>query len=502
MSIFFIIFYNIFIFYPNLILLLRCYNLWKYAYTILADQSKGLILVLKHPLEQQFSSTLHQCNECIQKDHLNNLERATLCTTKKFQNQILLFKINHFTTSTTSQYFTYVFNALASLNTTIGIILERHKSTLNFYLGLSIDPPNTTSCEIFAQGFASTFLNSKITAYNAEESKTLLNNLFCLEHISSITSTIVIPDNTNADADSTLQKFSSLFPSENYVALFLASPTDCNENKNNLNTFLDLFDSLSQFQQSNFSCGNIVAHNKSCTLTATQSSSSSNSCTNTNSSSTGSSAANYTNISPSTTVPLGNSTRVVNMSATFNEAIGSNQGTSQSQAKGNTEGCSNGKSEANMNATNLSDSSSISFCRQNKLITTDLSIVSNFITRLTDNTNNAMFCFNAFFFAPLASTTIRAGYTYAGLAKDTSFYLEPTFVSTWPSTHCNFRSLLKELRHFQIPKFKLPRGSKSFKACTTITSSELLNTFYFPTKTVPAKSTHSTNSKTSASSTP
>lgn len=436
--------------------------------------------MLKHPLEQQFSSTLHQYNNYVQKDYLNNLDCATLCANKKSQNQILLFKITDFTSSTTAHYFTYVFNALASLNTTVGIILEHKKKNLNFYLGLSIDSSNTMASEIFTQGFLSTFPNSNIKAYDCDESKALLNDIFSPEHISAITSTIVIPNNAETPTTPILQNFSSLFPAENYVALLLATPT-CNcQIEDTLNTFLDLFNSLSQFQQTTLNCGNSVAHNSSCTLTTNESSSSSNSCTNTNSSSTGSSAANYTNISPSTTVPLGNSTRVVNVSATFNEAIGANQGTSHSEAKCNTEGCSNGKSEANLNATNLSDTSSISFCKQNKLVIDAIALINNLITRLTNNSNNAMFYFNAFFLAPLAATTIRAGYTYAGLAKDTTLNLEPSFITTWCATHCNFRSLLKELKHFQIPQFKLPHGTKCFKACTTITSQELVNTFYFP----------------------
>lgn len=454
--------------------------------------------MLKHPLEQQFSSTLHQYNSCVQKDYLNNLDCATLCANKKTQNQIFLFKITDFASSTTAHYFTYVFNSLASLNTTIGIILERNKKNLNFYLGLSVDSSNTISSEIFTQGFLSTFPNSKITTYNCDESKALLNNLFSLEHISAITSTIVIPNNTYTDANAILQNFSSLFPSENYITLLLATPASNNETKNNLDTFINLFDSLSQFQQTTLNCGNSVAHNSSCTLTTNKSSSSSNSCTNTNSSSTGSSSANYTNISPSTTVPLGNSTRVINMSATFNEAIGANQSASHSEAKCNIEGCSNGKSEANLNATNLSDTSSISFCKQNKLVIDAISLVNNLITRLTNNSNNAMFCFNAFFLAPLAATSIRAGYTYAGLAKDTTLSLEPSFITTWYANHCDFRPLLKEIKHFQIPQFRPPHGTKCFKTCTTITSQELVNTFYFPTM----PSTVTTPSKTSTSSSP
>lgn len=189
------------------------------------------------------------------------------------------------------------------------------------------------------------------------------------------------------------------------------------------------------------------------------------------------------------------------MSATLNEAIGANQNSSHSKANADNKSCSNGQSEANMAATNLSDSSSISFCKQNKLVIDAIALVNNLITRLTNNNGSPMFYFNAFFLTPLASTSIRAGFTYAGLAKDSSLNLEPSFITTWHTNHCNFRPLLKELKNFQIPEFKLPHSTKHFKACTTITSQELVNTFYFPTtdsKIIPSTSTPSKSSPSSS----
>lgn len=439
--------------------------------------------MLKHPFEHQLSSALKQYNYLVQKDYLNNLNCATLYHCNDEQAHILLFKINKFSASTTSNFFTYVFNALASLKATIGLILENNNGTLNFYVGLNVTDSATISSEIFVQGFLATFPDSEIESFSQVDSKNLLADLFAPDHFSAITSTIVIPNNTDSTVSPILQHLTSLLTAEDYVALFLAEPMCPCENEDLLDTLISLFNTLSQFQQANLNCFKGVAHNKSCTLATNQSSSCSNACTNTDNCSHGTSKSSYTNISPSTTVPLGDSSRTVNIGTTFNHANGANEGTSHATAKCNTNSCSEGNSESKMNATNLTDNTTIIYSKQNKIAMDALARLTTLITRLTTNSNNPLFAFNAFFLAPLTSTSIRAGYTYAGLAKDTTLNLEPAFVTTWPSDNCTFLPLLNTLRHLQIPQFNLPHFTKRFNACTSITSAELLNTFYFPSKT-------------------
>lgn len=436
--------------------------------------------MLKHPFEHQLSSALKQYNYFVQKDYLNNLNCATLCHCTDEQDSILLFKINKFSASTTSNFFTYVFNALATLTTTIGFILENTNGTLNFYVGLDVADSTTISSEIFVQGFLATFPDSEITSFSQQDSKNLLSDLLDPDNFSAITSTIVIPNNTDSTISPILQHLTALLTSENYVALFLANPMGLCENEDLLDTLTCLFNTLSQFQQANLNCFKGVAHNKSCTLATNQSSSCSKSCTNTDNCSHGSSAAAYTNISPSTSVPLGDSCRTVNISTTFNHAASTNQGTSHATANCNTIGCSEGNSESKMDATNLTDNTTIIYSKQNKIAMDALARLTALIARLTANSNNPLFSFSAFFLAPLTSTSIRAGYTYAGLAKDPTLNLEPAFVTTWSSNHAIYLPLLNNLKHFHIPHFNLPCLSKSFKACTPITSTELLNTFYKP----------------------
>ena len=403
--------------------------------------------MLKHPFEHQLSSALKQYNYFVQKDYLNNLNCATLCHCTDEQDSILLFKINKFSASTTSNFFTYVFNALATLTTTIGFILENTNGTLNFYVGLDVADSTTISSEIFVQGFLATFPDSEITSFSQQDSKNLLSDLLDPDNFSAITSTIVIPNNTDSTISPILQHLTALLTSENYVALFLANPMGLCENEDLLDTLTCLFNTLSQFQ-----------HN----------------CSH------GSSAAAYTNISPSTSVPLGDSCRTVNISTTFNHAASTNQGTSHATANCNTNGCSEGNSESKMDATNLTDNTTIIYSKQNKIAMDALARLTALIARLTANSNNPLFSFSAFFLAPLTSTSIRAGYTYAGLAKDPTLNLEPAFVTTWSSNHAIYLPLLNNLKHFHIPHFNLPCLSKSFKACTPITSTELLNTFYKP----------------------
>lgn len=434
--------------------------------------------MLKHPFSEDLYAALKQFDFLVNKEYLSQLNCATISPHADSKECILLFKVKTFTTAAAYSFFTYVFNALASLETTIGFILNRYGKTLDFYIGLRIQSSPPVSSEILMQGFVNTFSASELSPLNQADSKALLLKLFSPNASAALTSTIVIPN--NAAHTSLLEKFSSLFTQEDYTALFLAAPIKPCEIQEHIDDLIDLFNTLSQFTQANCSLCKTLANNKSCTLTENHTKTCGTSCTQTNNSSQGSSVAHYTNISPSTTVPLGESKRVVNMSMTLNHADGCNQSGGSSTAKGETHSCAHGDSEANLRATNVGTNKTLVYTKQNKAVADAISELTNLIARFSNTSTDAFFCFSAFFLAPLMSTTIRAGYTYAGLASDSSSNLEPLFINTWPNCSPIYSALITELQHFHLPSFHLPCDHQSFKACTTITSTELLNTFYFP----------------------
>lgn len=434
--------------------------------------------MLKHPFSEDLQIALEQFDYLVNKDYLLQLNDAAVSPSADSKDCILLFKVKTFKAATTYSFFAYVFNALASLETTIGFILNRHKEKLNFYIGLRIHSSPPVSREILMEGFANTFPSSELSPLDQTDCEALLLKLFSPNSSACLTSAVVIPD--TAANTPLLETFSSLFTKEDYTALFLAAPAKPYEIQECINDCIDLFNTLSQFTQANYSLFKGIANNKSCTLTENHTKTCGDSCTKTNNSSQGCSVAHYTNISPSTTVPLGASNRVINMSMTLNHADGSNQSGGNSTAKGETHSCAHGDSEANLRATNVANNKTLIYTQQNKAVADAISELTKLIARLGGAGTDAFFRFSAFFLAPLMSTTIRAGYTYAGLASDSSLNLEPIFINTWPNCDPAYSALLTELQHFHIPCFSLSPDCHHFKACTTITSTELLNTFYFP----------------------
>lgn len=435
--------------------------------------------MLKHPFEEELYTALKEFDFLVNKDYLNQLNCHILMPCASCKDCILLFKVNSLTATTTSLFFTYVFNALASLGTTIGFILNRCHGTLNFYISLRVHSAPAISREILMQGFTATFSPSQLVPLDQSTTEALLCNLFSPSTSCALTSAIVIPNNTTAANTPILEKFSALFPCENFTALFLATPIKPCKIQESIVQLVDLFNVLSQFNQANHSISKGLARNSSCTLTKNHTKTCGDSRTHTNNSGNGSSTACYTNVTPSTVVPLGNSSRSVNLSMTLNHATGTNSSDAHSIANGQNNSHAHGGSKSNMDATNLTDNNTFAYSKQNKAVADALAELTTLITRFSSASNDAFFCFNAFFLAPLISTTIRAAYTYTGLAKDATLNLAPVAINTWPNSDPAFLPLITELQHLRIPRFNMP-SSKSFKACATITSSELLNTFYFP----------------------
>lgn len=435
--------------------------------------------MLKHPFEQDLHTALQEFDFLVNKDYFNQLNCYPLVPCANCKDCILLFKVNSLTSTTTSSFFTYVFNALASLGTTIGFILNRCNNTLDFYISLRVHSAPHISREILMQGFAATFPPSQLIPLDPTATETLLCKLFSPSTSCALTSAIVIPNTTTTENTPILEKFSSLFPSENFTALFLASPIKPCKIQESITQLVDLFSTLSQFNQSNHSISKGLARNSSCTLTKNHTKTCGDSRTHTDNSGNGNSTACYTNVTPSTVVPLGDSSRSVNISMTLNHATGTNSSDAHSIARGENNSHAHGGSKANMDATNLTNNNTIAYSKQNKAVADALTELTTLITRFSNASNDAFFCFNAFFLAPLISTTIRAGYTYVGLAKDAALNLAPVAINTWPNSDPAFLPLITELQHLRIPRFNLP-SSRLFKACATITPSELLNTFYFP----------------------
>ncbi len=436
--------------------------------------------MLKHPFEHELTSALKQFDFLINRDYLRKLNHFTLSPCVNHKDCLLLFKINTLTLPTTYTFFTYVLNALASLETTIAFILTQHKGILHFYIGLKISTVPNISAEILMQGFASTFSPNELTSLDQKESELLLKQLFSPNNSTALTSAIIVPNNTSPTNTPLLKNFSSLFTHEDYTALFLATPAPPCHLQKHTEDLIQLFNTLSQFSQANHNLFKGIAHNTCCTLTNNRTDTCGDSCTLTDSSNCGASTAAYTNLSPSTAVPLGNSSRSINVSMTFNHATGNNETNSTSVAKGNNNSHSQGDSESNLDGTNVTDNKTLIYTKQNKAVSDALTELTALITRFSNTGSNTFFYFNAFFLAPLMSTTIRAGYTYAGLATDSNPSLEPVFINTWSHCDADYTSLLSQLQCLHLPYFNLPHSSKTIRACSTITSTELLNTFCFP----------------------
>jgi len=425
------------------------------------------------------NEVISKCEILIDKSNCNCLHDLTFCPSHKLEGCINLLEIETLASPISPIFFTFVLNALGNLKEVFGYILKSSHHTLTLYVGLKTAEGMTTSLDILKNGLKSSYPNSKFRELSPKESSLILEELFNPSCYHTLSSAIVIPNNTSSSNAPINQKLVDLMGNEDFVALFLASAITRCEIKCLIDELKLLYTMLSSFSETNYSFSHSVSKNTAMHISSSLTENDSNTCVDINGTLYARNTSKYTLITPSLTTPLQNS-RILNISIGFYQTSGNVNTNSQSTERAETKGCSDSKTNLHINSTTITNSDALSFTSQNKLVIDLLAKLDILIARLTLASSGPLFCFGAYFLSASSATSIRAAFTYSGLATDELLNMEDTCITTWEDYDDVFPKLVDEIRNFNHLSFAASPKNECVTTATLITSSELLNSFYFP----------------------
>ncbi|MDF2612238.1 MAG: hypothetical protein K0S71_24 [Clostridia bacterium] len=431
--------------------------------------------------ENPLNELINKYDVLVNKTYLNCIYNLDFCASHAIEGEIQLLKIESLGDPISPIFFTFVLNAVGYLKGVFGYILESSHHTLTLYVGLKTAKSICQAADILKNGLKSSYPNSTFRVLSERESALVLLDLFNPNCYHALTSAIVIPNNRSSDSTPINQKLTDLMGKEDFVAFFLASPMIRCEVESLKGELKRLYAALSSFSQTDYNFSHSVSKNTATHITKGITENSSNSCTYTNSKEHDYAVSQYTLIAPSASIPL-EEARVFNFSIGINETSGTINIDYQAVAKGETKGCSDSKTNLDISSTTITNSDSLGFTSQNKLALDLLEKLDSLISRLTLASNDPLFCFGAYFLSSCSATSTRAAFTYSGLAKDGLLNIEDTFITTWEDCDSIFPKLIEELKKFNHLTFVRTQKNECVTTSTPITSSELLNSFYFPYK--------------------
>ena len=417
--------------------------------------------------------------ELVDKTYLNVLHDLTFSPSHSIIGHITLFKIENLADPVSSHFFTFTLNALAHLKEVFGYILQSVHNTITFYIGLKTTKNMAVSLNILKNGLKNSYPTSQFNQLSQEESSSILKKIFNPKLYEALSSVIVIPNNTSQSNTPINQNLLDLMYGEDFLAFFLASASDCYTAKHLIKELESLYTDLSSFAQATYAFTYSFSKNPSTQLLKSVTENTANSCIISNGTSQQGSTSKGIIITPQATSQAQNIPQLA-LSIGYSEACSIASTDNKSMSKEDSKGDSITKSTLNISSTFVTNTDSISFIHQNKHVTELLDKINALISRLNSASQDNLFCFGAYFLSPDAATSIRAAYTYSGLAKDNSLNIEDPFITTWEFDNCIFPDLLDELSKFNHLSFFLSPKNDCITTSTPITSSELLNTFYFP----------------------
>ena len=418
---------------------------------------------------------LARYEELVNSPYLYELTHFPVCPSTPTSSCIGFIQIEGFPTSTTYGTFSYVLNALASLNITIGYSLQVIKEQLFIYIGIKGQQYYDAALELLRTGLTQTFPGIQITQLTAEQSCQLLEQLFNPSQYCSVGTISVIPDTPSKPI---LTTFDTLMgKTSDYVLFLLVNPVSPCNIRLILNELISLYDIFSGFTQGNHGMTTGLSKNTSTTIVRTTTETNGTSSTETHSSGDANNASAYTNITPSTSLPLPDN-RALNISILCNKTNGHSYTTGLSMANGCTASEAISQAAHNQRATNHTNNESLTVVIQNKYVIDAIARLNTLISRYTNLLSLPAFEFGAYLLAPKLATTTRGAYTYLG-SSNASPTISPMVVNLWDACHSDFYNVLKTLQNFNQPTFKSCLAEECVSSTTIISGIEFTNTLYF-----------------------
>jgi hypothetical protein len=422
---------------------------------------------------------ISKCETLIDKANLHCLHDFSFCPSDEAKEGIRLLQVEVLTTPLSPDFFTFVLNALGNLKEVFGYILRSSQHQPELYIGLKTDEGMRSALDILKNGLKNTYPNSKFKELSPKESSLILKDLFNAKSYQTLSAAVVIPNNTSPSHAPINQKLLDLMGGEEFTALFLASPITQCEIKCFTDELKSLYTTLSAFKENILSFSQSSSKNTASHVSKTITENENNNRLEIQGNLHTCNAAQYTLLTPSISTTLENS-RIFNVSISFYQTTGIADTYNQATERGESRGRSTSKMDLHINSGTITNTDSLSYVSQNKFVIDLLEQLDSLIARLTQSASGPLFYFGAYFLSSAAATSIRAAYTYSGLAKDETLNIEQSYVITWEDSEENFSKLIQELKGFNQLSFSPPRGNQCVTTTALITSAELLNSFYFP----------------------
>lgn len=427
--------------------------------------------------ESLLNELISKYESLVDKKELCDLNKLNFCPSQHIE-PILLLKIEMLTQALAPEFFSFVLNALGGIGGVFGYMLQASQQRLNFYVGFKTAAGIKTAVEVLKSGLKSTYPGSKVIQLSLEESALVLDKLFNPNTYSTLTSVVVVPNNTSSSNAPINQKLIDLMHNEAFVAIFLASSAKTCNIRCLIKALEDLYTELTPFLGTEYEPTYSTSKTPSTQIAKSITESDANACTVTNAITRECSSTKGVAITPVTTVSPKDLPQL-SVGIAYSESSGNDNTDAQSIAKQETKGSSVTKSNVSTSSNTTAYSDTIYFIKENKFIEDTLAKLTLMIERLNKISSEGVFYFGAYFLSQSQATSIRSAYTYSGLAKDSTLTGEGPFINSWEEEDCDFPKLVEEIRNFNHLSFLTPHN-KQITTSVLISSLELLNSFYFP----------------------
>ncbi len=431
------------------------------------------------PNKSKLQALLAECNSLCDMSYIYDMHTLNNCLFKPDNSHIGFIKIYKFPESDSWHSFCYILNSLCTLGATMGYILTIEDDDPIIYIGISSNLYLNECLDILYNGLINMFYNINPSILTREQCDTLLSKIFS-PNIKAVSSVSTIPGDSSQPI---LNNFIDMMGCKNeFYLLLLATPCSYNNITNLMSSLRDLSSNLTSLSIENRSFVN--------TITKSSSAGSSNSFTSTNGHSNASTQsygsainyAEYTNITPSTSLPICDKNNL-NLSLLSNKGRGNNNNCSNSCTNGCSDSDSNTKGCNDQSSTNRTETTKLSFITENKNIISSIDRINLVINRLQTLTSYSSFHFCAYVLSPKVFSTAMASNIYLGCSNPAAHIL-PVHTNMWTSESTAFEYMMTSLKQFKHPNFTL---NSYYKYASTmevspthvVSSYELMNSLYF-----------------------
>ena len=424
---------------------------------------------------QLLQEALARYDDLINRPLLHDLNCLCVAPSSPCIEPICLLHIKTLPENSNSSYFTFILNALTSLSRALGYFLCSDNGKTSIYIGVKAE--RSAAFSLLQSGLLQSFPGTTFEVVH--DAPKFLTDFFSPSKSLEIASATVIPNTSFTPP--LLTHFSNLMGnSSNYVAFFLVHPISRYHLSSYYDELCEIYNTLFIFNQVSFNHTHGFTKNGSTTVTNGKTTTDSDSKTETNGNSALHGENAHTCATISTGAPCVYLDNNINLSFLSNKASNHSHTDNFSCAQASSCNIAHSRTDSRLSGESRTDNHGFNYSAQNIYVKNALNTLSTIIDRIQLLMQSTIFEYGAYFLSPCSATSIRAAYTFIGLAPNHSTYLGPTLVNFWSPGHPYYSLILEALFKFEYPQFYSPNIKGDFHNTTLIQGTELLSSVYFP----------------------